>query len=104
MATYRIIAGRLAALQPPIFIDGHIAQREEFDKKTGAKTQFSTLAAHDSTLDGINFIAKDPKTLAKAFDNAKDKWGLSGADEHERRSWTLGAEGVLRKNAWHRLA
>jgi len=75
MATYRIIAGRLAALQPPILIDGHIAQREEFDQKTGAKAQFSTLAAHDSTLDGINFIAKDPKTLAKAFDNAKDKWG-----------------------------
>ena len=69
MATYRAIAARLAALHPPIYIDRHIAQSE----KKG-KTQFSTLEAHDATLDGINFIAADAARLAGAFERAKDKW------------------------------
>lgn len=70
MATFRTIAARLAAVNPPIFIEKHIAQSEKQNK-----TQFSTLEAHDSTLDGINFVAADPKLLAKAFENIKDKWG-----------------------------
>ena len=68
--TYDIIAARLATLKPPIFIQRHIAQSEQ-----QKKTQFSTLETHDSTLDGINFRANDPKLLAKAFDGATDKWG-----------------------------
>lgn len=70
MDTYRAIAARLAALNPPIFIERHIAQSEQ-----QGKTCFSTLETHDSTLDGINFKADDPKLLASAFHRAKDKWG-----------------------------
>ena len=69
-ATYKTIAARLAALNPPIFIERHIAQSE----KQG-KTQFSTLEAKDSTLDGINFMAADPARLVRALEGAKDKWG-----------------------------
>jgi hypothetical protein len=43
-------------LNPPLLIQNHIAQSEKKDK-----TQYSTLEAHDSTLDGINFIAANPK-------------------------------------------
>jgi hypothetical protein len=68
--TYKMIAARLAALNPPILIESHIAQSEKQDK-----TQFSTLEAKDSTLDGINFIAVDPKELADELKGAKDKWG-----------------------------
>jgi hypothetical protein len=70
MKTYRAIAARLAALHSPIFIDKHIAQSEQ-----QGKTGFSTLEAHESTLDGINFKADDPKLLAGAFHRARDKWG-----------------------------
>jgi hypothetical protein len=72
MKTYRAIAARLAALHPPIFLEGHIAQSEQ-----QKKTQFSTLESHDSTLDGINFKADKPKVLADAFQRATDKWGAS---------------------------
>lgn len=70
MSTFRAIAGRLATLNPPIFIEAHIAQSEE-----QGKTEFSTLEAHESTLDGINFKAKNPQLLAEAFQRAKDKRG-----------------------------
>jgi hypothetical protein len=70
MTTFRAIAARLAAFHPPIFIEAHIAQREDKDK-----TEYSTLEAHDATLDGINFRAKDPKALASAFQRAGDRWG-----------------------------
>ncbi len=69
-ATYQTIAARLAALNPPILIKNHIAQ----SGKQG-KTQFSTLEAKDSTLDGINFIAADPALLVGELERAKDKWG-----------------------------
>ena len=69
-ATYDTIAARLAVLNPPISIRSHIAQSEKQNK-----TQFSTLEAKDSTLDGINFIAVDPAELVRAFENATDKWG-----------------------------
>src|SRR5215831_9737971 len=69
-ATYDTIAARLAALDPPIQIENHIAQSEKQNK-----TQYSTLEAKDSTLDGINFIAVNPKTLAGALQSAKDQWG-----------------------------
>ncbi|MGH9847702.1 MAG: hypothetical protein ACREEM_54120, partial [Blastocatellia bacterium] len=69
MATYDTIAARLAALNPPISIQKHIAQSEKQQK-----TQFSTLEAHDSTLDGINFIANSPKQLAREYENVTDKW------------------------------
>jgi hypothetical protein len=72
MKTFRAIAARLADLHPPVFLERHIAQSEE-----QGKTDFSTLQAHDSTLDGINFRAADPKLLASAFYNAKDNWGAS---------------------------
>ena len=68
--TYETIAGRLAALNPPIKIEDHIAQRED-----RGKTQFSSLVAHDGTLDGINFVAPDPARLVRAFEDAKDQWG-----------------------------
>jgi hypothetical protein len=68
--TYRVIAARLAALNPPVFIERHIAQSEQQGKRG-----FSTLEAHDSTLDGINFKADDPKLLAQAFCRATDRWG-----------------------------
>jgi len=71
MRTYRTIAARLATLNPPIYIARHIAQSE----KQG-KTGFSSLEAHDSTLDGINFNANDPKLLAAAFHRAKDALGM----------------------------
>lgn len=66
---YATIAARLAALHPPIFIERHIAQ----DTRNG-KTQFSTLEAENSTLDGISFTADDPGLLAKALNRATDKW------------------------------
>lgn len=69
-ATYDTIAARLAVLTPPIALKDHIAQSE----KQG-KTQFSTLAAKDSTLDGINFIAVNPAKLVGELENAKDEWG-----------------------------
>ncbi|HVQ77856.1 MAG TPA: hypothetical protein VMT79_20230 [Candidatus Binatia bacterium] len=71
MTTYKAIAARLAALQPPIYIDRHIAQSEQ-----QGKTQFSTLDAHDATLDGINFIAAEPARLVSAFERAQDTWGF----------------------------
>lgn len=71
LSTYRIIAARLAAMNPPIIIEEHIAARPT----PGDKAEFSTLIAHDSTLDGISFIAVDPKKLASAFDSATDAWG-----------------------------
>src|SRR5215203_3401670 len=67
MSTYRAIADRLAGLNPKIFIHRHIAASE----KQG-KTGYSTLEAADSTLDGITFIADDPKRLASAFESAVD--------------------------------
>jgi hypothetical protein len=70
MKTYRAIAARLAALHPPVFIERHIAQSEQ-----QGKTGFSTLEAHESTLDGINFKAENPKLLAEAFNRATDQWG-----------------------------
>ncbi len=68
--TYGAIAARLAAFHPPVFIDRHIAQSEQ-----RGKTGFSTLETHESTLDGINFRADDPKLLAAAFHRATDKSG-----------------------------
>ena len=65
MKTYRTIADRLAGLNPKIFIHRHIAAKQ-------GKTGYSTLKAADSTLDGITFIADDPKLLASAFDRAVD--------------------------------
>ena len=76
--TYETIAARLAALNPPISIKEHIAQREKLIEKQGkilGKTEFSTLKAYDSTLDGIDFIAVDPGELKAAFEGAKDGWG-----------------------------
>ncbi len=67
--TYRAIAERLANLDPPISIDQHIAQTKT------PKGNFSTLRAHDSTLDGIEFVASNAKRLAGAFDIAKDASG-----------------------------
>lgn len=72
VATFRAISARLAALHPPIFIEKHIAPSD----RTGEKG-FSSLAAHESTLDGINFRAIDPRGLARVFDRATDKWGES---------------------------
>jgi hypothetical protein len=69
-ATYDTIAARLAVLTPPIALKDHIAQSE----KQG-KTQFSTLAAKDSTLDGLNFIAANPAKLVGALERATDQWG-----------------------------
>jgi len=73
MSTFRAIASRLAVLDPPLHIENHIAQREWFDG--GRRTQFSTLESFDSTLDGIDFVAKDSKHLADLLYNAKDNWG-----------------------------
>ena len=70
IATYSTIAARLAALEPTIAIAQHLAQSD----KQG-KTQFSTLVAHDSTLDGIKFIAANPAKLAHEFEAAKDQTG-----------------------------
>jgi hypothetical protein len=70
MKTYRVIAARLAALHPPIYIERNIAQSEQ-----QGKTEFSTLESHEDTLDGINFKADDPKRLAAAFDGVRDKSG-----------------------------
>jgi hypothetical protein len=77
-ATYKTIAARLAALDPPVFIEGHIAQTDKLIRKQDkilGKTQFSTLEANESTLDGINFRAVDPDLLVRELERAKDKWG-----------------------------
>src|SRR5262245_4755741 len=77
-ATYDTIAARLAALDPPIRLAEHTAQGKiqySAQSKKKDKTQFSTLEAKDSTLDGINFIAADPARLVRALEGAKDKWG-----------------------------
>jgi hypothetical protein len=69
--TFRAIAARLAALSPPIYIEAHIAQSER-----QRKTEFSSLEAHETTLDGINFKAENPRLLASAYDHVKDRWGV----------------------------
>jgi hypothetical protein len=69
MSTFRTIAARLSTFAPPIFIERHIAEEQT------PRGKFSTLEAHDSTLDGINFVAPDPKLLAKAFHKITDQWG-----------------------------
>lgn len=88
MATFRTIAARLASVNPPIFIEKHIAQSEKQNK-----TQFSSLEAHDSTLDGISFVAADPKLLAKAFENIRDKWGnrVLASMKEDPEHWALKA-------------
>jgi hypothetical protein len=45
---------------------GHIAQREE-----QKETQFSSLLAHDSTLDGINFRAVDAAKLVRELEKPR---------------------------------
>ncbi len=88
LQTYKTIAARLAALNPPIYIDRHIAQNEQ-----KGKTDFSSLESHESTLDGINFKAEDPKLLARIFENARDKWdnpALAGMKE-DPGHWALKA-------------
>ncbi|NOT56005.1 MAG: hypothetical protein HOP18_15505 [Deltaproteobacteria bacterium] len=74
-ATYHTIASRLAALHPPIVLATHIAQRKKQDPKQGTTFFFSTLKAHDSTLDGINFVAANPATLVGELENTTDQWG-----------------------------
>jgi len=94
-STFKAIAARLAAFHPPIFLDGHIAEvASETDSRKkhlaqfaipgiiqalseaeSRKSKYSTLLAADSTLDGVSFIANEPKLLAKAFYSVKDSWG-----------------------------
>ena len=68
--TYETIAARLLHLDSPIRVEEHIAQSTR-----KGKTQYSTLEAKNSTLDGISFIAHNPPRLASQLDGAKDKWG-----------------------------
>ncbi len=70
-ATYEAIASRLAQLNPPVVIANHIAETET----PGKAKQFSTLQAHDSTLDGVNFVAVNPAVLVRELEHATDKWG-----------------------------
>ena len=87
-STYQTIASRLAALKPPIRIENHIAQNEKH-----GKTHLSTLETKDSTLDGINFIAVDPKLLAQELQAAKDQWGQKALASMKEDSdhWALKA-------------
>ncbi len=91
--TYRTIHDRLAALYPPIYLEGHIAAEDDKlpkvanekakeiakcqdDISKGAckdpSTPLSTLEAKDSTLDGVNFVADDAKRLIAALDKVID--------------------------------
>jgi len=81
--TFQAIAARLRALKPPILIEAHIAELEEprrFPKdgkitRIEAPERYSTLVAHPSTLDGIDFIAVNPRALSDAYARAKDSSG-----------------------------
>jgi hypothetical protein len=68
MSTFRTIAARLGTFTFPVLIERHIAEKQT------QKGSFSTLEAGDSTLDGINFVAVDPKGLAEAFHKMRDQW------------------------------
>lgn len=68
--TFNTIDLRLQRLSPGIEIKGSIGRRIE-----PGKTEFSSLQAHESTLDGINFRTDHPEKLTKSFHNAKDVRG-----------------------------
>ena len=75
--TYRKIATRLSGFSPPILIEQHIA---------------SDLFAGRTTLDGVNFVAKDYDRLLAALRNAKDLSGEKAFAEgsmHDPRHWAL---------------
>jgi hypothetical protein len=85
MATFRAIADRLALGSPPLIIENHIAQRQT------PRGVFSTLKAHDSTLDGIDFYAEDPNGLAERFETVMDGLGnrLLVSMKEEPDHWAL---------------
>ncbi len=93
-STYRAIDARLRGFNPPICIANHI------DGK---------LIAHDSTLDGINFLAKDAEALKTALRNARDSSGDKAFEEGgigERSHWALklsfgATEGTGFRESWH---
>jgi hypothetical protein len=72
-STYQTIADRLAGLNPPVRLERHI-QQVEYLKHTGPQSH-SSLEAKDSTLDGINFVAEDPRKLVAELEAAKDGSG-----------------------------
>ena len=93
-ATFRAIADRLMTLNPPLVIEAHIAQTEKQDAanaKWEGDEQFSTLKAYDAPLDGINFVAVDPKALAKRLDDARDEWGAKTftSMKEDPKHWAL---------------
>jgi hypothetical protein len=57
---YKEIARRLANCNPPVILDDHIAK---------------ILRISDTTLDGVNFVARDYKKLKKVLIDAKDGAG-----------------------------
>jgi hypothetical protein len=83
LTTFRTIAARLKGLKPSILIEAHIAEQEEARRfpKVGKITEiqaperYSTLVAHPSTLDGIDFIAVNPRALIDAYASSLDPWG-----------------------------
>ena len=80
-ATFQAIAARLQKLNPPIFIEAHIAEDDTKrfprpgEKIDPNEPRPSTLVAHPSALDGIDFIAVNPKELADAYSRARDIQG-----------------------------
>lgn len=69
-ATYDAIDARLKELSPKIDIKDYIGL-----ELTPRKDNFSSLTAHKSTLDGINFRTDKVKDLKDALYNAKDRKG-----------------------------
>lgn len=65
--TFETIESRLSLLSPSIDIKKYIAKSNKPGKKA-----FSSLEAHDITLDGINFRTEEPDKLADEFYRSKD--------------------------------
>lgn len=69
-ATYDAIDARLKELSPRIDIKDYIGL-----ELTPRKDSYSSLKAHKSTLDGINFRTDRVKALEHALHSAKDRKG-----------------------------
>lgn len=100
-ATYDAIDTRLKALEPAIDIKDYIDAGG-----VPLKNAFSSLEAHKSTLDGINFTTSNPKGLSNAFYQAKDGQGeLAFASmKEDPKHWALKKSfGVTVGTGWREI-
>ena len=100
-ATYDAIDARLKALHPAIDIKEYIDVA-----RPPRNNLFSSLEAHKSTLDGINFTTSKPRRLSDAFYRAKDGKGkLAFASmKEDPKHWALKKSfGVTEGTGWREI-